>query len=145
MIHPLIQAAEAESLKAAEALASFEVGDDVDVMYKIVEGKKERVQRFSGVVIRISGRGPTKSFTVRRIVGGEGVERAFPYHSPNVESVSVKRSGKTRRARLYYLRDRVGKSTRLVEKKDARPSKSTAAKAAGKAKPSKKDKGGVEA
>ncbi len=140
MIHPLLQAAEAHSLKAPENVAKFEVGDDVDVMYKIIEGKKERVQRFSGVVIRINGRGTTKSFTVRRIVGGEGVERIFPYHSPNVESVSVKRSGKTRRARLYFLRDRVGKSTRLVEKKDNRPTKKDKAGTKTGAKPKAKAK-----
>jgi large subunit ribosomal protein L19 len=124
MIHPLIQAAEAPALKSADTqLAKFDVGDDVDVMYKIIEGKKERVQRFTGTVIRIVGRGATKTFTVRRIVAGEGVERVFPYHSPNVESLKVKRSGRTRRAKLYYLRDRVGKATRLVEKKDDRKSK----------------------
>ena len=119
MIHPLITAAEQSSLKSDETkLAPFVVGDDVDVMYKIVEGKKERPQRFTGTVIQIKGRGATKTFTVRRIVAGQGVERIFPYSSPNVMEVSVKRSGQIRRARLYYLRDRVGKATRLAEKKD---------------------------
>lgn len=119
MIHPLIQAAEKSSLKAADAVPQFAVGDTVDVYYKIVEGKKERLQRFSGDVIQVRGRGPTKNFTVRRIVAGEGVERIFPLNSPNVEKVEVKRSGKVRRARLFYLRERIGKSTRLVEKRAA--------------------------
>ncbi len=123
MIHPMILAAEQSSLKSDETkLAPFAVGDDVDVMYKIVEGegakKKERPQRFTGTVIQIKGRGVTKTFTVRRIVAGQGVERIFPVSSPNVMEVIVKRSGQTRRARLYYLRDRVGKATRLAEKKD---------------------------
>ena len=129
MIHPLIQAAETSSLKPAENVPKFAVGDTVDVFYRIVEGKKERVQRFSGDVIQISGRGPSKNFTVRRIVASEGVERVFPLHSPNVEKVEVKRSGRVRRARLFYLRDRVGKSTRIAEKKvvktaaDGKPAK----------------------
>lgn len=117
MIHPLIQAAEKPSLKAEADISKFAVGDTVDVFYRIVEGKKERTQRFSGDVIQVRGRGPTKNFTVRRIVGGEGVERIFPLNSPNVEKVEVKRSGKVRRAKLFYLRDRVGKATRLVEKR----------------------------
>lgn len=117
MIHPLITAAEQTSLKEQDGVSGFAVGDTVDVHYRIVEGKKERIQRFGGDVIQIRGRGPSKNFTVRRIVAGEGVERVFPLHSPNVEKVEVKRSGKVRRARLFYLRDRVGKSTRLVEKR----------------------------
>src|SRR5690554_3825909 len=117
MIHPLIQAAEQSSLKPEDGVPKFAVGDTVDVYYRIVEGKKERLQRFSGDVIQIRGRGASKNFTVRRIVAGEGVERIFPYHSPNVEKVEVKRSGKVRRARLFYLRDRVGKATRLAEKR----------------------------
>jgi large subunit ribosomal protein L19 len=115
MIHPLIKAAEQSSTK--QELPQFRVGDTVEVHYRIVEGKKERIQRFSGDVIAVSGRGPTKAFTVRRILAGEGVERIFPYHSPNVEKVDVKRSGKARRAKLFFLRKRVGKATRLVEKR----------------------------
>ncbi len=134
MIHPLIQAAEAATLKVSDAVPQLAVGDDVDVNYRIVEGKKERVQRFSGVVISIKGRGPTKVFTVRRLVAGQGVERIFPFHSPNVTEVKIRRSGRTRRARLYYLRDRVGKATRLAEKKDpsllAKQAEKKAAKAA---------------
>ena len=74
------------------------------------------MQRFTGDVIQIAGRGPTKNFTVRRLVAGEGVERVFPFHSPNVERVEVKRNGRVRRAKLFYLRDRVGKATRIAEK-----------------------------
>ncbi|MEL7238584.1 MAG: 50S ribosomal protein L19 [Planctomycetota bacterium] len=123
MIHPLIQAAEKDSLKADDKIPQLEVGAEVDVFYRIIEGKKERVQRFTGTVISIKGRGTTKTFTVRRIVAGEGVERIFPFHSPNVDRVEVKRVGRIRRARLYYLRDRVGKSTRLAEKKSDMPAK----------------------
>ena len=123
MIPRLIEIAEQSSLKAAETVPDFEVGAEVDVYYRIIEGKKERVQRFTGTVIQIRGRGPTKNFTVRRIVAGEGVERVFPYHSPNVDRVDVKRTGRTRRARLFYLRDRVGKATRLAERKSDIPTK----------------------
>ena len=129
MIHPLIKAAEQSSIK--QELPQFRVGDTVEVHYRIVEGKKERIQRFSGDVIAVSGRGPTKAFTVRRIVAGEGVERVFPFHSPNMERVEVKRSGKARRARLFFLRKRVGKATRLAEMRTVE--ESTAAEATGEA------------
>lgn len=91
------------------------VGDTVDVRVLIKEGEKERVQLFNGTVIRTRGHGMSSTFTVRRIVQGQGVERTFPKHSPFVKSVTVKRSGAVRRAKLYYLRDRTGKSTRLRE------------------------------
>ena len=94
----------------------FNVGDTVDVHVKIVEGDRERVQVFNGTVIARKGRGINESFTVRRIVNNEGVERVFPLHSPSVVDISVKRSGYTRRSKLYFLRDRVGKATRLREK-----------------------------
>lgn len=94
----------------------FRVGDTVDVHVKIVEGDRERVQVFNGTVIARKGRGINENFTVRRIVNNEGVERVFPVHSPNVVDIAVKRSGHTRRSKLYFLRDRVGKSTRLREK-----------------------------
>ncbi len=104
----------------------FKVGDTVDVGVKITEvveksGKggletKDRVQVFSGTVIRVQGSGPRKTFTVRRIVAGEGVERTFPLHSPRIASVELRRQGRVRRARLYYLRDRVGKSTKVEER-----------------------------
>ncbi len=95
----------------------FSVGDTVDVATRIVEGEKERIQTFTGTVISRKGRGINEMFTVRRIVNNEGVERIFPVHSPSIASVVSKRSGQSRRAKLYYLRDRVGKSTRLTEKK----------------------------
>lgn len=95
----------------------FEIGDTVDVHLKILEGNKERIQVFTGVVIAISGTGCKEMFTVRRIVAGEGVERKFPVHSPRIEKVEVKRSGVVRRAKLYYLRDRVGKAVRLKERR----------------------------
>src|SRR5437660_2324590 len=96
----------------------FEVGDQVDVHQKILEGEKERTQMFSGLVISRRGDGMREMFTVRRIVQGEGVERTFPLHSPKIAKIDVKRSGKVRRAKLYYLRDRIGKeATRLRERK----------------------------
>ena len=94
----------------------FAIGDDVDVHYRIVEGDKERIQVFAGTVIRRKGSGLTSNFTVRRIVQGEGVERIFPEHSPKLQKVVVTRRGRVRRAKLYYLRDRVGKATKVKEK-----------------------------
>ena len=93
----------------------FKVGDTVDVATKIVEGEKERIQLFTGRVIRKRGEGLSANFTVRRIVMGEGVERIFPIHSPRVAGVKVVSRGEVRRSKLYYLRARVGKSTRLKE------------------------------
>ena len=101
----------------------FEVGDTVDVSVRIVEGDKERLQIFNGIIIRRSGHGISETFTVRRIVNKQGVERTFPLHSPKVADVKVLRSGRTRRAKLYFLRDRVGKATRL--KQAARRKKSS--------------------
>ena len=95
----------------------FEIGDTVDVHNRILEGNKERTQIFNGVVIARSGSGSREMFTVRRIVSGEGVERKFPVHSPKIAKIVVKRSGVTRRAKLYYLRDRVGKAVRLRERR----------------------------
>lgn len=95
----------------------FEIGDTVDVHLKILEGNKERIQVFTGVVIGRSGTGCKEMFSVRRIVAGEGVERKFPVHSPRVERVEVKRSGVVRRAKLYFLRDRIGKAVRLKERR----------------------------
>jgi len=94
----------------------FNIGDTVDVHVKIVEGEKERIQVFTGTVIGRKGKGMNEMFTVRRIVNNEGVERIFPVHSPNVVAVKVKRSGVIRRSKLYFLRGRVGKATRLKEK-----------------------------
>ncbi len=104
-------------------LPDFAVGNSVDVAVRVKEGAKERVETCSGTVIRLRGGGLGKTFTVRRIVQGEGVERIFPIHSPTIESVKVTRVGKVRRARLYYLRDRVGKATRLREVLGQRPEK----------------------
>jgi large subunit ribosomal protein L19 len=98
-------------------VAPFEIGDTVDVHQRILEGQKERVQVFSGVVISRRGSGMREMFTVRRIVQGEGVERQFPLNSPRIAKIEVKRTGVVRRAKLYYLRDRVGKATRLRERK----------------------------
>lgn len=100
-----------------EDAPKFEIGDTVDVHLRILEGNKERIQVFSGVVIALSGSGSKEMFTVRRIVSGEGVERKFPVHSPRIEKVEVKRSGVVRRAKLYFLRDRVGKAVRLKERR----------------------------
>jgi large subunit ribosomal protein L19 len=107
---------EASSLKSD--VPQFAIGDTVDVHTRILEGEKERVQIFNGVVIARAGSGSRETFTVRRIVAGEGVERKFPLHSPKIAKVDVKRSGVSRRAKLYYLRDRVGKAVRLREKRD---------------------------
>lgn len=100
----------------------FRIGDQVDVHVKILEGEKERTQIFSGTVIAKKGGGLREMFTVRRIVSGEGVERAFPLHSPRVAAIEVKRSGRIRRAKLYYLRGRVGKATKLREKRGTKVS-----------------------
>ncbi len=96
---------------------AFEIGDTVDVHTKILEGNKERIQIFTGTVIARNGGGVREMFTVRRIVAGEGVERKFPLHSPRIEKIEVKRSGVVRRAKLYFLRDRVGKAVRLRERR----------------------------
>src|SRR5262245_33905141 len=99
----------------------FEVGDEVDVHQRILEGTKERTQVFSGRVIARRGSGINEMFTVRRIVQGEGVERIFPIHSPKIAKIEVKRTGRVRRAKLYYLRKRVGKATRLRERTPKAP------------------------
>ena len=96
-------------------LPSFSIGDTVKVGVRIREGKTERVQMFEGTVIAIKGSGISKTFTVRRVSYGVGVERVFPLHSANVDSVEVIRKGKARRAKLYYLRDRVGKAAKVKE------------------------------
>lgn len=110
----IIEAIEKEQIK--KAAPQFTVGDQVDVSVKIVEGDKERVQVFGGVVIARNGGGFKETFTVRRIVQGEGVERVFPIHSPKVIDIKVIKSGRVRRAKLYYMRERTGKGTRLQEK-----------------------------
>ncbi len=115
MSQEILNLVEKTSLKSEAP--EFEIGDMVDVHTKILEGEKERIQVFTGVVIARSGSGTREMFTVRRIVANEGVERKFPLHSPRIDKVEVKRSGVVRRAKLYYLRDRTGKSTRLKERR----------------------------
>ncbi len=115
MSQELLNIAAAGSRK--ENPPSFRIGDTVKVHCRIVEGDKERIQMFSGTVIARRSGGISGTFTVRRIVNNEGVERTFPLHSPNVVDVEVVRNSQVRRAKLYYLRDRVGKATRLKEKR----------------------------
>ncbi len=100
-----------------EEVPQFAIGDTVDVHCRILEGDKERIQLFNGVVIARAGSGTRETFTVRRIVQGEGVERKFPLHSPRIAKVEVKRSGVVHRAKLYYLRERSGKAVRLKERR----------------------------
>jgi large subunit ribosomal protein L19 len=114
MQNRFMELVEQSSMKAS--VPSFEIGDTVDVHVRILEGEKERIQIFNGVVIARSGTKTREMFVVRRIVQGEGVERKFPLHSPRIADIVVKRSGKVRRAKLYYLRDRSGKAVRLKER-----------------------------
>ncbi len=109
----LIKKVEGKYLK--KNIPHFEIGDLVDVHCRIKEGDKERIGIFSGTVIARKGSGINSTFTVRRIVAGEGVERIFPLHSPNIVDIKATRSGKTRRAKLYYLRERTGKATKLTQ------------------------------
>lgn len=111
-MNPLIKEVDALHEKEVD---TFEVGDTVDVHVRIVEGEKERIQIFTGTVIGIRGESVNTYFTVRHLFAGEGVERMFPLHSPRIEKVVVKRRGKAQRAKLYYLRDRIGKSAVLKE------------------------------
>jgi large subunit ribosomal protein L19 len=115
MSQKIMELVEQASMKADKP--QFEVGDTVDVHTKILEGNKERIQVFSGVVIAISGSGTREMFVVRRIVAGEGVERKFPVHSPKIEKIEVKRRSVVRRAKLYFLRERSGKAVRLRERR----------------------------
>lgn len=96
---------------------AFQAGDSVTVSYKIVEGNKERIQEYSGVVIQRRGTGSTETFTVRKMSGGVGVERIFPFASPFIDSIVVTKRGRVRRARIFYLRSRTGKASRIQEKK----------------------------
>lgn len=96
---------------------SFKAGDNITVNYKIIEGNKERIQSFKGDVIKRQGQGSTATFTVRKISDGVGVERTFPVASPNIESIVLNKTGKVRRAKLYFLRTRSGKSARIKEKR----------------------------
>jgi large subunit ribosomal protein L19 len=106
-----------ETKEEKDKFPDFTIGDTVDVHQRILEGQKERIQVFNGVVIARKGEGMRAMFTVRRIVQNEGVERVFVLNSPKISKIEVKRTGEVRRAKLYYLRDRVGKATRLRERK----------------------------
>ena len=108
-----------EQLAGKKEFPAFKAGDNITVNYKIIEGNKERIQSFKGDVIKRQGTGATASFTVRKISDGVGVERLFPLYSPNIESIEVNKSGRVRRAKLYYLRSRSGKSARIREKRQA--------------------------
>ena len=120
----LIQQLEAEAIEnLGKDIPDFRPGDTVRVGVKVVEGQRERVQNFEGVVIARSNRGMGSNFTVRKMSFGEGVERVFPLYSPIVDSLTVVRRGVVRRAKLYYLRGRTGKSARIAERRDNRPAK----------------------
>jgi len=108
-----------EQKQLKPSIPSFDVGDSIDVELKIQEGEKERIQVFSGVVVSIRGSGIRKMVTVRRIVQSEGVERIFPIHSPKIAGIAVKRKGRVRRAKLFYLRGRTGKAARITERRQA--------------------------
>lgn len=108
-----------EQLSGKKEFPSFKPGDNVTVNYKIIEGNKERIQSFKGDVIKQQGTGFTASFTVRKISDGIGVERVFPFYSPNIESIVVNKAGQVRRAKLFYQRGRSGKSARIREKRMA--------------------------
>ena len=114
---------EADRLIAARAVPDFQPGDTLRVNVKIKEGERERVQAYEGVCIARANKGVNSNFTVRKISFGEGVERVFPILSPNIESIEVKRRGVVRRAKLYYLRDRRGKSARIAERQTQRAAK----------------------
>jgi large subunit ribosomal protein L19 len=109
--------------KLGKTIPDFQPGDTVIVNVKVKEGERSRVQAYEGVCIARSGAGFQESFTVRKISYGEGVERVFPVYSPNIDSIKVVRRGLVRRAKLYYLRDRRGKSARIAERTDRQPAK----------------------
>jgi large subunit ribosomal protein L19 len=126
--HPLLQYATQSQLKTGRGDDSFKVGDGVRVSTKVREGDKERTQVFTGIVISRKGGNVQETFTVRRVSFGEGVERTFPVHSPNIEKIEVERVSQVMKARLYYLRDRHGKSATKVKEKRYDPSAAAEAK-----------------
>jgi len=128
-----IEAEEKARLIAKREIPNFQPGDTLRVMVKIKEGERERIQAFEGVCIARAGGGVNENFTVRKISFGEGVERVFPILSPNIDAIEVKRRGVVRRAKLYYLRDRRGKSARIAEKQTVRPVKGVVVPETGKA------------
>jgi large subunit ribosomal protein L19 len=113
----LIKVAESSFAEAIKEHPEFKSGDTITVHYKIIEGSKERIQNYRGVVIQRKGSGATETFTVRKVSGGVGVERIFPLNSPFIDKIEVNKKGKVRRARIYYLRDLTGKKARIKEKK----------------------------
>ncbi|MDI6624516.1 MAG: 50S ribosomal protein L19 [Brevundimonas sp.] len=128
-----IAAEEKARLVEKRPIPNFQPGDTLRVMVKIKEGERERIQAFEGVCIARAGGGINENFTVRKISFGEGVERVFPLMSPNIDAIEVKRRGVVRRAKLYYLRDRRGKSARIAEKQTVRPAKGVVVPETGKA------------
>ena len=123
----LIQTIEAEEIaKAGKEIPTFRPGDTLRVGVKVVEGERTRVQNFEGVCIARANKGMGSNFTVRKMSFGEGVERVFPLYSPNIDSIDVVRKGAVRRAKLYYLRGRTGKSARIAERRDNRPAAAAA-------------------
>jgi large subunit ribosomal protein L19 len=108
-----------EQMTSGKEVPAFKAGDNITVNYKILEGNKERIQSFKGDVIKRQGEGFTATFTVRKVSDGVGVERTFPLFSPNIDSVQINKAGMVRRAKLYFLRERSGKSARIKEKKRA--------------------------
>ena len=127
----LIQQIEAEEIAKATSgekqIPEFRPGDTVRVGVKVIEGERSRVQNYEGVCIARANKGIGSNFTVRKMSFGEGVERVFPLYSPNIDSITVVRKGVVRRAKLYYLRGRTGKSARIAERRDTRPAKGTVA------------------
>ena len=123
-----LEAEELQRLAAKREVPEFQPGDTLIVNVRIKEGERTRVQAYEGVCISRKGGGIQESFTVRKISYGEGVERVFPVYSPNIDSIKVLRRGKVRRAKLYYLRDRRGKSARIAERTDTKPKSGDKAK-----------------
>ncbi len=126
----LIQTIEAENIARfmeTKSVPQFRAGDTLRIGVRVVEGERTRVQNYEGVCIARSNKGMGSNFTVRKISFGEGVERVFPLYSPNIDTIEVVRRGIVRRAKLYYLRGRSGKSARIVEKRDPRPAKTVQA------------------
>ena len=128
-----IAAEEKARLLEGKTIPNFQPGDTLRVYVKIKEGERERIQAFEGVCIARDSGGINETFTVRKISFGEGVERRFPILSPNIESIEVKRRGVVRRAKLYYLRDRRGKSARIAERQTVRPAKGASVPVTGSA------------
>lgn len=112
----LIKIAE-EAMWEKKEIPSFDSGDTITVSYKIIEGDKERIQHFRGTVIKIQGTGSTKTFTIRKMSGGIGVERIFPLYAPSIDNIEVNRRGSVRRSKIYYLRKRAGRQARIKERR----------------------------